>query len=255
MRLLRPVLFALLCVYPAFAAPASEVVPRAVTAAELLEAMQSVTGYDGTVTTNSFRFQLDTILRLVTAASAQDPTRRPLFIDYETWRHAYLLRHRLKTDQAPLQVRLAYEHRQSTLLDYRRENVIKRIAKGPEPNIAVNVKAWWPKEKGTAKSYVYVDEESDPVMWVRNKRIVTYRLLAFSDMIIADDMHGMHGRPKSGLLGLLFKVIGEGRAVYARMAVSSDGLMVARGQVRRGPVSLTTTVTIHQDGHVTSGVP
>jgi len=43
--------------------------------------------------------------------------------------------------------------------------------------------------------------------------------------------------------------------VYGRMAVSADGLMVLRGQARRGPIKVTSTVTIHPDGQTTAGVP
>ena len=85
-------------------------------------------------------------------------------------------------------------------------------------------------------------------------REITYRLLELEDMIVLDQVKGLSGRPTSGLLGALFAVIGEGSLKHSRIAVSDDGLQVARARAKR-VFSVSTTATIQPDGRGTKGIP
>jgi len=102
--------------------------------------------------------------------------------------------------------------------------VIERIEKGKMPRIAINVMVGWPKSAELPKKYSFVDTLSTPKLKVTNHREITYRLLDFGDMIVYDDIHGLTGRPTSGILGMLFKIIGEGRVVQSRISITPDGL-------------------------------
>ena len=85
--------------------------------------------------------------------------------------------------------------------------------------------------------------------------LITYRLLDMGDVIVFDDVEGLEGRPTSGVLGLLFKVIGEGRVVENRMAISPDGLQVSRARAKKALFWVTTTVTVYPDGRTEKDVP
>jgi len=83
---------------------------------------------------------------------------------------------------------------------------------------------------------------------------MTFRFLVFTDMIVLDDIQGISGRPLDGVLGTIFKVIGEGNAVYARYGISADGRQVLRTKAKK-VISKTVTATINPDGTAQSGVP
>ena len=70
-------------------------------------------------------------------------------------------------------------------------------------------------------------------MRVTNERVISYRLMDFGEMTVFDDIKGLRGRPTSGVLGFLFQLIGEGRVVENRMAISDDGIQVARARARK----------------------
>ncbi len=74
-------------------------------------------------------------------------------------------------------------------------------------------------------------------------------------MIVYDDVSGLRGRPTSGVLGLLFKIIGEGRVVEARLARTHTGLLLIHGRVEKGFLSKRMTVTIYPNGTSVKGLP
>lgn len=96
------------------------------------------------------------------------------------------------------------------VVDYRRENVVGGDA-GPRPELALNVCIWWPEDSGRPGKYSYEDLLSKPHLKVTNERVLSYRLMDFGDTTVFDDIKGLRGRPTSGVLGLLFQLIGEGR--------------------------------------------
>ena len=125
----------------------------------------------------------------------------------------------------------------------------------PRPELAINVVIWWPQTPGGATKYSYRDTLSTPHLKVTNRRVITYRLLDFGDMVVYDQIDGLTGEPTSGVPGLLFPAIGEGRVRQSRMAISRDGLQVSLAKVKKAFLRILTTVTIYPDGHTEKDVP
>jgi hypothetical protein len=221
----------------------------------LLAAMQRQSGYNPATTTNAARFQGLVLIDLARDAVRLRPKGPSLYIHHEDWYRAFLAAAGLNDETAPLFARLPYEHRQDTLVDYRAENVVRRIVKGPTPRLALNVRFWWPKQKEAASRYSFDDILSVPRLKVTYMRDITYRLLEYDDMIVYDEIHGVLGRPTTGLLGLLFKLIGEGRVVFSRMAMAADGAMVVYAKARKGPFKVVNTATVLPDGTADKGLP
>jgi hypothetical protein len=229
---------------------------RVVERDEILQAMQQSRGYEVTATTNGPRFQSEVILRLVAAAETRDPRgRQPLFIGHREWFDAYLLRTGLTRDRAPQFVRLADEYGQDSIVDFRREAVLAAAPAVNAPLRAANVCIWWANREGAPPSYSYEDLLATPHLKVTNERVITYRLLDFGDMTVFNEITGLRGRPTSGVLGMLFQVIGEGSVVESRVAVARDGLQITRARARKLLIEVATTVTVHPDGRTEKDVP
>lgn len=222
---------------------------------EIIMAMKMQKGYDITAATNGARFSGQVILQLARWARERDPEGPPLLIDHKDSFWAYLDVTGLGVEQAPIFIRLAYQHKQDQLVEYRTNRVIKEVKKGPQPELAVNVKAWWPKTPGLPSKYSYIDTFSRPILKVTNRRVVTYRLLDFGNILLYDDIHGVSGRPKSGPLGLLFQVIGEGRAVRSQIAITQDGLQVTYSKAKKWFISVKPIATIFPDGRAEKNIP
>lgn len=222
---------------------------------EIAAAMRTQTGYDPTATTNVARFQAEVILQLAGHARQRQPDGPPLLIRHDLWFQAFWETFGLTHETAPHYSRLAFEHRQDQLVEYRKERVIQKVEPGRSPVIAVNVRVFWPAVDGAPPHYSFDDTLSTPHLKVTNAREITYHLLDFGDMIVYDDIRGLSGRPTSGILGLLFKVIGEGQVVSSHIAIADDGLQVARAQVRKGPFEVRATVTVQPAGRTEKGLP
>lgn len=221
---------------------------------DLLRAMRESQGYELTATTNGARFQSEVLGRLARRARASDPSQSPLFIDHRDWFGAYLERTRLTAERAPAFIQLSHEYGQDILVDYRRERVVG-AATGPPPDLALNVCIWWPEVTGRPGKYSYEDLLSKPRLRVTNERVISYRLMDFGDMTVFDDIKGLRGRPTSGVLGLLFQLIGEGHVVENRMAISGDGLQVSRARARKSLFEVVSTVTVYPDGRTEKDLP
>ena len=228
---------------------------RRVTEAELIAAMHQVDGFDPRATTNAARFQAEVLFELVNTVADSGRLDKALLITREDWFRAFLVKTNLTEDTVPQYVKLAYQYKQSTWVDARMGQVIEKVKKGDRPLQALNVMIWWPKERGTKNKYSYKDTLSTPKLKVTNHQVITYRLLNFGDRFFFDDIKGLSGRPTTGLLGLLFRLIGEGRVVKTGMAVSEDGLMVVRGTAKKGLMRITTTAIIAPDGKSKKNVP
>jgi hypothetical protein len=246
---------ALLALPPALAAaPAAPgqadwyVVPRG----QILAAMNREHGYDLTATPNGPRLQADVLRRLIREQQAADPKRRPLLLRHRDWYEALLERTGLSSSSAPLYARLSYEVGQDMLVDYRREDVLDAVVKGPTPCIVADVWLFW---SGKPDQYEYDDLTSHPHLRVTEKRLVTYRFVDYEDRLWYADVHGLRGRPTSGPLGVLFDLIGEGHVEESRSAALPDGPEVVRGRATKWGLSRTATLTIWPDGHVDRGVP
>ncbi|HUG54608.1 MAG TPA: hypothetical protein VMR21_13455 [Vicinamibacteria bacterium] len=229
--------------------------PVPVAYAEVLEAIRGSTGYDRLATTNGGRLQSAVLLHLARKARARAPDGPPLLVRHDDWFRALLEATGSPPDRAPLYAVLAHRHRQDIVAEYRDGRVVREVVEGPAPRLALDVTISWPDEPGAPSRYSYEDTLSTPHVKVTNKRVITYRLLDFGDMIAFEEMEGLTGRPTTGALGLLFQLIGEGRIVEYRMAVAPGGVTVSRGRARKGLFEVATTLTVQPDGRSERGVP
>jgi hypothetical protein len=228
--------------------------PRTVSRAEILSVMRRCTGYDPTATTNGARFQAEVLLELAREERMRNPEGPPLLLGYAEWFEAFLEFTGRTASTAPQFARLAYQHQQDMEIDYRMACVIRAVREGPPPELAVNVKIWWPATPKGPKAYSYKDTLSTPNLKVTNHRVITYRLLAFKDWMFFDEIEGLTGRPTSGLLGFLFRLIGEGRIVESRMAIAGDGLQISRARAKKAFMGVSTTVTVFPNGYTQKDV-
>jgi hypothetical protein len=228
---------------------------RVVSRHEILEAMRLSRGYSLTATANGPRLQAEVVLHIIRESERTDPERRPLRFGHREWYEAFLERTGLAPEEAPIYVRRPFEVGQDLVVDYRRERVIDEVVKGPRPRIAANVRISWPEAPGTPDSYSYEDLLSDPHLKVTQKRLIRYRLVEYADRIWYAEVRGLHGRPTSGVLGLFFALLGEGRVVESRSAFSPDGLQVVRGRAHKLLFTRVGTVTVWPDGHAEPGIP
>jgi hypothetical protein len=221
---------------------------------ELAAAMRQHGDYDILATTNRGRFSSELLLQLAREARERDPNGSPLYVNSEDWFFAYIATAGVGMMDAPLPARLGFENAQRVLIEYRSDRVIREIKKGSEPLLAVNIRAWWPEEENSESKFSFTDTTSTPKLKVTSHREITYRLLEYEDMIVIDKIDGITGRPLNGLLATLFSVIGEGGLKHSRMAVTEDGLQVARARSKK-VFSVSATVTVQPDGKATKGIP
>lgn len=228
---------------------------EAVPAERLLAAMREAQGYDLTATANGPRLQAEVLLRLIREADPGDPERRPLLVGHREWYEAFLRRTGLAPSAAPLYVRLPYEAGQDLVVDYRRETVMEAVVRGPQPLTVANVRISWPMGPGRRSQYSYDDERARPTLRVTQKRVIQYRLVDYGDRLWYAEVTGLHGRPTSGALGLLFDVIGEAAVRESRSAFLPDGMQIVRGRGAKWGLERTVTMTIWPDGHAEKGLP
>jgi hypothetical protein len=243
---------------------AAQSCPRDTTTAQALrvamhEALLAPGGaYSILATTNSVRFQSAVFQRLIERALEARPAGGTLFIPSDDLWWEFLNAAGLadtEGDKAPIGRRLAFEYHQSIEVFYGPPNSVVRMVKdGPAPLIAANVRLTWPDHPGTPDKFSFEDTLSVPKLKATNHQLMTFRFLVFNDMIVLDDIKGISGRPLSGVLGTIFKVIGEGNAVFARYTIASDGKQVLRTKASK-VISKTVTATINPDGTALSGVP
>ncbi len=236
-------------------AGASRPTYQVVSRQEILEAMRQVGDYDPTATTNGARFQWEVIFYLSRQAWERDPRGAPLFIDSEDWFRAFMEVTGRTEDEMPLYARLTHEHKQHMDVEYRMNRVIRSVNEGPAPHFALNVRIWWEDRPGKSDRYTYLDTLSTPHLKVTNRQIITYRLLDFGGWLACDRISGITGRPTSGILGFIFRIIGNARLTKSRMAISDDGLLIIRGTSKKGFMAMTTTATIYPDGEMIKDLP
>ncbi|MFV1981469.1 MAG: hypothetical protein ACC655_09980 [Rhodothermia bacterium] len=212
-------------------------------------------GYDPTATTNGGRFFAEVVLRLAREAHSRNPDGPPLLIRYQDWFESFLDINGLTHQTAPVGSRLAYEHRQDVLIDYRGRTIVKGSKSGVYPQFAVNVQVSWPRSAQLPDRYSIEDTTSTPKLRVTNQRVIRFRLLDFDDMIVYDEVEGITGRPVSGVLGALFAIIGDGRFVWTRFSIAEDGTQVIYAKAKKGFFSITEIVTVQPNGVARKGLP
>ena len=245
-------------VSPAQSCPA-DTITRQVLGEAMREALVAPEGpYSILATTNSVRFQSAVFQHLIDRALKQRPNGGTLFIPYDALWWEFLSAAGLTVeegDKAPIGRRLAFEYHQSIELTYGPPNaIVKRVKDGPAPMIAANVRLEWPDRPDGLEKYSFEDTLAVPKLKATNHQVMTFRFLIFSDMTVLDDIDGISGRPLTGVLGAIFKVIGEGSAVFARFSIATDGRQVLRTKARK-VISKTVTATIDPDGTAHNGVP
>lgn len=220
----------------------------------LVQAMALQKGFDITATTNGARFQGGVLLQLAQWALEGDGDGAPLFIDHEDSFEAYLQVARLTRAQAPVFVRKAFEHRQAQLVEYRRDAVIAAVDAGPQPRLALSVTASWPDTRDLPRHFSYVDTYSVPKLRVTNQRVVTYKLVDFGSFILYDKITGVSGKPTSGVIGFLFRFLGDSQVLQSRSAIASDGVQIVQAHAKWGMFDRNPIVTIQLNGKAEQGI-
>ena len=222
---------------------------------EVLGAMRRHYGeYELTSTTNG-AWMAEVLLDLARQARERDPAGMPLFIGHEDWYLSFLAVTGRTEDTVPEYALLNHRYEQNMELDYREDRAIREVKEGPVPELAVNLRVSWEDGPGRPDRYSYIDSLSTPTVKVTNRQVITYRLLDYGDWVVYDEIEGITARPQSGVLALLFRLIGEGRIAHSRIAVAWDGIQVSRTRAEKAFMKVTTTVTIHPDGSIEKGVP
>jgi type II secretory pathway pseudopilin PulG len=229
---------------------------RKVSRQEIVAAMrlQQAQGYALDAISNSVRLQAGVFLQVAAWARASATANPPLLIGHEDYFAAMLEVTGLNAGGAPEFIKKPYEFREDYLIDYRTENVIERVVDGKVPLAALNVKAGWPDGPDAPPSYSYEDTSSHPTLEVTHQRLNSYRILDFGDVIVYDDIQGVTGRATSGVLGLIFALLGKARAIQTRFIMSSDGVQISRTTAQK-LIKVTQTITIYPDGTVLKGLP
>ena len=226
-----------------------------VSRAEIIEAMRQCDNYDPTATTNGARFQGEMVLYLVRKARERDPQGLPLFIGYEDWFRAFMEVTARTENAMPQYAQLLYQYQQNIEIEYRIDRVIREVKEAPTPELAVTVRIWWKDQPGKPDRYSYMDTLSTPNLRVTNQRVMSCRLLDFGNWIAFDEMEGFTGRPTSGILGILFRILGEARVLQSRMTISKDNLQIYQVTARKGFLERIVTATIYPDGKMEIDFP
>jgi hypothetical protein len=229
---------------------------RPVSSADLVAAIraQKDKNYAIESIANSNRLLTAVFLELAEKASTTDPEHHPLRIGHAEYFNALLEVAGVSAESAPIHVRIPNEFRQDYLVDYRRDQVIAGIERGPTPELALNVKGGWPKSPNTPAHYSYEDTSSRPHVEVTHQQVVSYRILKFGDIIVCDGIRGITGRVTSGPLGVIFSVLGKAQALHSRYVVAPDGMMLSRAGAKK-LFTVTKTVAIYPDGRLLSDLP
>lgn len=221
---------------------------------DLEAAMRARRGYDPTATPNQGRFLAEVLLDLAREHRARDPAGAPILIRYEEFFPAFLRLTGLEAEEAPPGFRHANRVNQRIVVEYRRDRVVEAVEEGPDPRQVLAVRATWPDTGSAPASFSFRDTASDPEVRVRNERPVLYRLVEFDSVVAYDRMSGLVGRPVSGVLGVLFDVVGMVDIRAHRFAAAGDGTQVTLTRVERGS-SMESVATVTPDGRASRGLP
>jgi hypothetical protein len=253
---MRAIVLTLLIATSTYAAAADWSIARPVDKEDIVAAMrlQSDLGYDLTAISNSVRLQVSVFLQLAEWAKRDDTEQHPLRIDQDDYFEALLEVAGLRANEAPDFMTVPHGFHEDYLIDYRIQNVVESVQSGRPPQRALNVKAGWPAGPDAARKYTYIDTSTKPTVKVTHHQVNTYRILDFGEFIVYDDIEGVTGRAMSGVLGAIFSILGEARAIQTRFAISTDGLQISRTKAKK-LITVTQTVTIYPNGSVLKGLP
>lgn len=225
-----------------------------VSAEELDAAVRDRSGYDITATPNQGRFLAELLLDLARRHRKRRPAGPPLLIRYDEFFPAYLRATGLSGDAAPPGFREAHRVGQKVVVEYRKNRVVEGVEEGPDPRQALAVRATWPDTGRLPSSFTFRDTASHPEVRVRHRRTLTYRLLELDSVVAYDRVRGVAGRPVSGLLGILFDLVGMAPIRHSRFAVADDGTQVTLTRVGTRS-SLESVATVTPEGRARRGIP
>ncbi len=221
----------------------------------ILRAMETQRGYNVTATTNVARFQAMVLLKIAKTLHNRDSTAEIIFLDNREWYRAFKHYTQLSDREMPTFSRLAIDYQQDQVIDLRQSRIIKKNKTGPKPEFAINVIVGWDKNKIGSSYYTFNDTLSQPGLKVKNQSQITYRILEFDDFILYDDMRGISGQPTSGILGIIFRLIGEGQVMWSKFTITPTGLQINRARAKKGIFEIESTLTIYPDGNTLKNLP
>ncbi len=221
----------------------------------IFEAMKTQAGYTATATTNVARFQAMVLLEIARSTQKKDSTTEIIILNNREWYRAFKRYTQLSDEEMPVFSHRAIDYHQDQIIDLRQDKIIKTIRKGPKPTFAINVIVGWNAKKIGQSYYTFTDTLSQPTLKVKNKNQITYRILDFGNVILYDDMHGLSGQPTSGILGLIFRLIGEGHVMWSKFTITPSGLQINRARAKKGIFEIVSTLTIYPEGNTLKNLP
>jgi hypothetical protein len=176
-----------------------------------------------------------------------------LRVDHRDYEPAYRQVTGLSRDQLPSFVREAALAGEDLLVDTRTEAVLDGA---PPPGLrrVLNVKAGWPPASGAPAFYRYLDTASQPHVETQRDQVGTWRLLDYGEHIVLDEIEGLSGRARTGLLGALFNVIGAAQVTHSRFSPLADGGIVVHTTVRSA-VTVSRSAWVTPAGEVVPRLP
>jgi hypothetical protein len=218
-----------------------------VTYDEMLQAMSTHGAYNLTATTTSMRFGTEALLKLVHRRQQEAPGATRLFIDQSDWFTAHRETAGVTYDQMSEAARSGFEHHQDVTVDYG-PGVVQQVLEGPAPVLALDVTIAWPDSGDAPSSFTYKDTLSVPRVEVHDSRVIRFKLVEYSDMLLYDEIDGISVKPL-GFMSAIFALVGKPDLKQSRVAVSADHWQVMRGRVKVFPgISKTATAVIEPDG-------
>lgn len=223
---------------------------------EIVAAMrnQQTRGYVVEAIANATRFQSGIFLELAERASINGPMMQPLRIGHQDYFDALIEVTGTSPASMPTYIKVAHQFKEDYLIDGQIENVIRSIERGDRPRRALNIKVGWPSVPSAPPSYSYEDRSTQPHVEVTHQQVSAYRVLDFGNIIVYDEIQGVTGRATSGVLGLVFQVLGKAQAVETRFTFSADGIQVSLTTAKK-LYAVKQAVTIYPDGKLQAGVP
>jgi hypothetical protein len=225
-----------------------------VTHDEMLQAMATHGAYNLTATTTSMRFGTEALLKLVHRRQQEAPEATRLFIDQSDWFTAHRETAGVTYDQMSEAARSGFEHHQDVTVDYG-PGVVQQVVEGPAPVLALDVTIAWPDSGDAPASFTYRDTLSVPRVEVHDSRVIRFKLVEYSDMLLYDEIDGISVKPL-GFLSAIFALVGRPDLKQSRVAFSADFWQVMRGRVKVFPgISKTATAVIEPDGLGHENIP
>jgi hypothetical protein len=218
--------------------------------ASLRAAIEQIEGYDIDATTNQPRFVAEFLFALASEVRARGLSSFRVPQRYfQAWKEATG-----KTEaDAPVGMRRVLEFDQRFVVELDPE-VRLRLPEAHQLRQMLAVRAGWPEAPGRAAYYSYADTTSDPDVLLRQQRDIRYLLLDFGDFVAYEQVDGIAGKPTSGGLGALFKLLGLADLRSTRMAIATDDLQVNRTRVAK-LFTFTAIALVQPDGQAERGIP